>query len=193
MNERFAQSIAELECFMGTVDDALAIPRVAGEFAHALVLASGARRGLEIGTSYGYSGLWIASALAENGGRLITVDRDSRKSAAARRNFDGAGLGKHVEVRTGPAEDVLPQLEGPFDFVLNDADKENCLRYVELVADKLAERAIVLTDNTSTHATELAEFMTRMRQRPDFHTVTLEVGNGMELSVKRAAPRLCGS
>ena len=187
MNARIARTIAKLESFIATVDDALAIPRVAGEFVHALVLASGAERGLEIGTSYGYSGLWIASALAENGGSLITIDRDLRKSDAARANFEAAGLAEHVDVRTGPAVDLLVRLQGPFDFVFNDADKENCLRYVESIADKLTERAMVLTDNTSTHATELAEFMARMRQRSDFHTVTLEVGNGMELSVKCAA------
>ena len=187
MNARIAQTIAKVESFMATVDDALAIPRVAGEFVHALVLATGAKRGLEIGTSYGYSGLWIASALAENGGRLITIDRDPRKSAAARANFKAAGLAEHVEVLTGPAVDLLGQLHGPFDFVFNDADKENCLRYVETVASKLTERAMVLTDNTSTHATELAEFMAQMRDRSDFYTVTLEAGNGMELSVKCGA------
>ena len=188
MNDRVARTIGKLESFMATVDDALAIPRVAGEFAHALVLASGARRGLEIGTSYGYSGLWIASALALNGGKRTTIDREPRKSKAARFNFEEAGLAERVDVMTGAAGDLLPRLEGPFDFVLNDADKEHCLRYVELIADKLTERAVVLTDNTSTHPTELAGFMTWIRQRPDFYTVTLDVGNGMELSVKRAVP-----
>lgn len=188
MNDRIAGTITKLESFMATVDDALAIPRVAGELVHALVLASGAKRGLEIGTSYGYSGLWIASALAENGGRLATIDREPRKSEAARSRFEEAGLAEHVDVMTGAAGNLLPGLKGPFDFVLNDADKENCLRYVELIADKLTEHAVVLTDNTSTHSAELAGFMAWIRQRPDFHTVTLEVGNGMELSVKRAVP-----
>ena len=184
MTEQVAQTIAKLERYMATVDDALAIPREAGQFVHALVLATGATRAVEIGTSYGYSGLWIASALAEVGGSLITIDHDPRKSAAARENFIEAGLAAGIDVRTGSAGDVLPSIDGPIDFVLNDADKENCLRYVELLADRLSGRAVVLTDNITTHAAELATFLADMRRRDDFHTVSVPIGNGMELSVK---------
>ena len=184
MTDQVEQTIARLEWFMATVDDALAIPREAGQFIHVLVLARGAKRALEIGTSYGYSGLWIGSALAEVGGSLITIDRDPRKSAAARENFREAGLAADIDVRTGSALEVLPAIDGPIDFVLNDADKENCLRYVELLADRLSDRAVVVTDNIKTHAAELAGFLAQMRRRGDFHTVTVPIGNGMEVSIK---------
>ena len=184
MTDQVAKAIAKLEQFMATVDDALAIPREAGQFVHALVLAGGAKNAVEIGTSYGYSGLWIASALAEVEGSLITIDRDPRKSAAARENFREAGLAGAIDVRTGSAAEVLPSIEGPIDFVLNDADKESCLRYVELLADRLSDRAVVVTDNITTHAAELATFLAEMRRRDDFHTVSVPIGNGMELSVK---------
>ena len=184
MTDQVAQTIAKLERFMATVDDALAIPREAGQFIYALVLARGAKRALEIGTSYGYSGIWIGSALAEVGGYLITIDRDPRKSAAAREYFREAGLATGIDVRTGSALEVLPAIDGPIDFVLNDADKENCLRYVELLADRLSDRAVVVTDNITTHAAELEVFLAEMRRRDDFHTVSVPIGNGMELSVK---------
>src|SRR5262245_41439446 len=87
VDAKVLETIQRLERFMETVNDALALPREAAEFVHALVLARGARRAVEIGTSYGYSGLWIGAALARNEGTLITIDHDSRKSDEARSNF----------------------------------------------------------------------------------------------------------
>ena len=133
MNARVREAIERLERFMATVDDAKAIPREAAEFVHALVLATGAESAVEIGTSYGYSGTWIAAALADTGGRLVTIDHDPRKSSAASDNFAAAGLLDHVNIRTGEAREILPSIKGPVDFVLNDADKENLIPYVELL------------------------------------------------------------
>ena len=188
MNQRVADTICELERFMAGVDDAMPIPREAGQFVHALILASGAKHGLEIGTSYGYHALWIASALAENGGRLITIDHDPRKSQAARKALEEAGLASYVDLRTGTAVEVLGSLDGSFDFVLSDADKANCIRYVDRVAGKLSARAVVLTDNTVTHPDELAGFVKWVRANPNFYSAGVSVGNGMEMSVRRAVP-----
>lgn len=184
MNKAVAETICELERFIDTVDDAMALPRDAAEFAHTLILSTGASRGLEIGTSYGYSGLWIASALAAHGGSLVSIDCDVRKTDAARKTFDRAGLTDHVQLLTGQAADILASLDGPFDFVLNDADKENCIRYLELISGRLCDRAVVLTDNTISHADELAAMVEWIRRREDFHSTGVPIGNGMELSVK---------
>jgi len=189
MNQRVTDALERLERFMGTVKNAYAVPREAGAFMRALILATGAKRAVEIGTSYGYSGLWIASALAENGGRLITIDHDRAKSEAARTAFESAGLLEYVELRTGSAAEALATLHGAIDFVLNDADKENCIRYVELLADTLSERAVVLTDNTLTHPRELADFKAWIRQHPEFCSAHVPIGNGMEISVKHRLGR----
>ncbi|MGD2108816.1 MAG: class I SAM-dependent methyltransferase [Phycisphaerae bacterium] len=186
MKSETERAIGDLERFMGTVEDALALPREAAGFIRALILGTGATRGLEIGTSYGYSALWSASALAENGGRLVSIDVAPRKTEAARERIRAGGLADAVEFRTGPAERVLKELDGPFDYVLNDADKENCKRYVELIAERLTDRAVVLTDNTGTHAEELAGFVEWIRGRRDFVSVDVPLGNGMEMSVKRS-------
>jgi predicted O-methyltransferase YrrM len=186
MYTQVRQAIAELEAFIATVDDAMNVPRPAGAFMYGLVLATRAKRAVEIGTSYGYSGLWIASALAENGGRLTTIDRDPRKTEAAEARFVSAGLGSVVECRTGIALTVLPGLRGPIDFVLSDADKANCTRYVEMLLPELADRAVVLTDNTRTHPADLAPFLAWIRAHPGFYSTEVPVGNGMELAVWRA-------
>lgn len=187
MHARARDTIERLERFMTTVDDAKAIPREAAEFVHALVLATGATSVVEIGTSYGYSGTWIASALAVTGGRLITIDHDPRKSSAAAENFAEAGLLDHVDVRTGEARDVLEAIHTPIDFVLNDADKENLISYVELLFEHLNDRGVLLTDNTLTHPKQLANFLGWVRRHEGFRSAHVPVGNGMEMSVKCAA------
>jgi predicted O-methyltransferase YrrM len=184
MDRRVAECIQRLERFMTTVDDAMAVPREAGAFMHALILAMRARRAVEIGTSYGYSGLWIGSALAENGGKMVTIDRDPRKIASARSTFENAGLGRVIELRTGEALEVLPALDGPFDFMLNDADKQNCRRYLEIAAGNLSERGIILTDNTITHADQLVGFVQWVRGLEGFFSTRIPVGNGMEMTVR---------
>lgn len=115
MNKRVIECIERLERFMETVSDAYAVPREAGAFMHALVLATGAKRAVEIGTSYGYSGLWIASALRENGGRLITIDHDPRKTDSARATFESAELDSYIELRTGSALEILRNIDDPID------------------------------------------------------------------------------
>lgn len=185
MTKGVRDCIERLERFMGTVTDAYPVPREAGAFMHALILAIGAKRAVEIGTSYGYSGLWIASALADNGGRLITIDHDPRKTESARLTFKSAGLESCIELRTGAALEVLRTINGPIDFVLNDADKENCIKYVDLLTEQLSPRAVVLTDNTMTHPEQLADFLAWIRGRQDFCSAHVPIGNGMEMSVRR--------
>jgi predicted O-methyltransferase YrrM len=184
VNERIQRTIAEVEDFMQSVDDACALPRAAAEFTHGLVLHRGARRVVEIGTSYGYSGLWIAAALAP-GGRMISIDQDARKIERAWHHFDRAGLLDRVEFRHGSALEILHTIEGPVDFVLNDADKTYCVEYVELLEPRLAERAAILTDNTVTHRGELAEFLAWMSRHPGFQFTEMAVGNGMALAVRK--------
>lgn len=183
VNERVMRTLEELERFMAGRDDAMAIPRDAGAFVHALLLATGAKRGVEIGTSFGYSAVWAGAALAVNGGRLITIDRLPEKHERARAFFDEAGLADVVECRTGVAGDIVATLDGRFDYVLNDADKQNCTTYVRALLGRLERRAVVLTDNTVTHPEALAEFCSWVRGRGDFASTHVPVGNGMELSV----------
>jgi predicted O-methyltransferase YrrM len=183
VNNALKLTIEQCRNFIEGKDDALALPAESASFAHALVLSRGAKRCLEIGTSYGYSGLWIGAAAQINGGRLITIDRDQRKSDIAAAYFADAGLGDVVECMTGLAADVIRALEGPFDFVLNDADKENLTTYVEMLRGKLAPHAVILTDNITSHAAEAAPFVEHMRNHPAFFSTLVPIGSGMELSV----------
>jgi predicted O-methyltransferase YrrM len=99
------------------------------------ILAASTRvhRALEIGTSNGYSGIWTALGLRENGGKLITVEIDARRAALARENFRRAGVGDTIELVEGDALKKVPELEGPFDLVFIDAWKGDYVRYLDMV------------------------------------------------------------
>jgi caffeoyl-CoA O-methyltransferase len=108
------------------------VPEVDGRALHDLIVERGYRNALEIGTSNGYSGLWIAWALSKTGGRLITIEIDRERHEEAVEYFRKAGLSDYVDARLGNAHDLVPALPGPFDFVFCDADKEwykNYLKY----------------------------------------------------------------
>ncbi len=184
IQEKTLTEILRVEAFVAERDDALAVPRVSAEFLHTLVLAGGYRRGLEIGTSYGYSGLWIAAALQHNGGMLTTIDHSPDKVRFAREAFARAGLADTVDVVEGPAGAVLDDVHGPFDIVFIDADKENSRRYFDLVWPKMAQRATIVTDNATSHADDLAGYLQTLRNHPQLCSILLPIGAGMEVSVK---------
>ena len=106
----------------------------------------GAKRILEIGTLGGYSAIWMARALPADG-KLVTLEIDPKHAKVARGNIEAAGLAEQVEVRVGAALDLLPQLEGPFDFTFIDADKENNAAYFEHALRISRQGAIIIVDN----------------------------------------------
>jgi predicted O-methyltransferase YrrM len=181
--ETLAQ-IERVETLISQRDDALAVPRVSAEFLHACVLAGGYRQAVEIGTSYGWSGLWIGSAIAQNGGELITMDIDAAKVEFARDAFRTAGLAETVTVLHGKAEDLIADLDGPFDFAFLDAEKQATLGYFERIWVKLAQRATIVTDNISSHADEIDAFVQYVRSHPRLCSMLVPIGEGLELTVK---------
>lgn len=135
--------------------EAAGLPSIAvapnqGKLLYLLARAIGAKRILEIGTLGGYSTIWLARALPE-GGRLITLEVDSKHAEVARTNIANADLRECVEVRIGPALETLPQLErenaGPFCFTFIDADKFNIPGYFEWALKLSRPRSMIVVDN----------------------------------------------
>lgn len=156
-----------------------------GRLINILIKGAGARRILEIGTSYGYSTVWLAEAARSTGGRVVTLDLAEYKQVYARGMLERAGLAGHVEWRTGDALELLERLEGPFDFVLLDLWKELYVPCFDLIAPKLAPRAIVVADNMLYPPHALADataYRARVRRQPGVESVLLEVGSGIYVS-----------
>jgi predicted O-methyltransferase YrrM len=121
-----------------------------GKFLNLLVRITGARRILEVGTLGGYSTIWMARALPEDG-RLITLEYEPHHAETAKANIARAGLADRVEVRTGAAADTLPVLAaegaGPFDFIFIDADKPSNPIYLDWALKLSRPGTVVVLDN----------------------------------------------
>ncbi|MGN5239814.1 MULTISPECIES: class I SAM-dependent methyltransferase [unclassified Rhodococcus (in: high G+C Gram-positive bacteria)] len=125
---------------------AIDVSRMQGKFLHLLARAMGARAILEIGTLGGYSTTWLARAVGDEG-RVVTLEFEPRHAEVARANLDHAGVGGVVDIRIGPALESLPQIEGPFDLVFIDADKENNSNYVREALRLTRPGSVIIVDN----------------------------------------------
>lgn len=137
---------------------------------------------LEVGTSYGYSGIWLAEAARAAGGRLITMEISAEKSAHAREMSERAGLAAYVEFRVGNAVEMIAAMEERVDFVLLDLWKDLYIPCLEAFVPKLNEGAIVVADNIRPERELLAAYVRAVRAVPGMASVTLPVGSGLEVS-----------
>ncbi len=149
-----------------------------------LVRLARPRRILEVGTSNGYSTIWLADAARAAGARVVSLEANPDKARLARENLARAGADGVVDIVEGPAKETLPQLAGPFEIVFLDADRESYVAYLEAVLPKMPAGALLVADNAVSHAGELAEYSARIKAHPDLFSVTVPVGKGEEISLK---------
>lgn len=180
--EAIRQVLDEVEAFGKQSPGMYNVPRDAGHFLHILTRVLGARQALEIGTSSGYSALWLASALRETGGRLITVERDAAKVNLARKHFRRAGLADRIDLRIGDASRVLPRLRGPFDLLFFDASKHDQLEHLQVIFDQIRPGGVIVSDNALTHPDDLAAYHSFVRSHPALESLMVPIGNGLEVS-----------
>jgi caffeoyl-CoA O-methyltransferase len=145
-------------------------------------------RALEIGTSTGHSSIWIAWALSKTGGRLITVEIDERRHRQALANFEAAGVLPYIDARLGNAHEIVPALDGPFDFVFSDADKDWYPNYFKAVFPKLTVGGCYTTHNITERGRGAAgsrAYLALLRSTPGAETTVDERGGGMAITFKR--------
>jgi caffeoyl-CoA O-methyltransferase len=167
------------------------VPEADGRILYDLVLKNGYTRALEIGTSTGHSGIWIAWALSKTGGRLITIDIDEERHRQAVANFRAAGLDAFIDARLADAHELVPALPGPFDFVFCDADKDWYKNYFLAVLPKLTVGGAFAAHNVSERMRRggwgSADFVDHVLSLPFMETRFVEGSrSGMSVSVKRA-------
>jgi len=163
----------------------ISVGRDTGIFLNILAKASKARNILELGTSYGYSTVWLAEAARANGGKVTTLEIKPEKQQYARAMLQKAGLDTHVEFRLGEAREVLALLKGPFDFVLLDLWKELYIPCLDIFYPKLGKGAFIAADNMLIPEFSLPDAMAYrryVRSKPNIDSVLLPVGSGIELS-----------
>jgi predicted O-methyltransferase YrrM len=162
----------------------LNITRDTGRLLWILVCATRATRILEVGTSNAFSTIWLADAARATGGRVTTLEVNPNKIALARANLTSAGLADVVDILEGSAAETLATLTGPFDLVFLDADRPSYLTYLELVVPRLRTGGMLVADNVTSHASELTDYLSRVKSHPQLFTVTVPIGNGEEIAVK---------
>jgi len=151
-----------------------------------LLRSSGARRVLEIGTSNGYSTIWLANAVAETGGQVISVDQSAEKQAMARENLERAGLMPHVSLVLGDATEVVRDLAGPFDFVFFDADRWSAPEQLRILMPKLAAKVFITADNVLSHPQEIEGYLKAVSKLAGFDHLVLPVGKGLSVAFRGA-------
>jgi predicted O-methyltransferase YrrM len=140
---------------------------------------------LEVGSSYGYSTVWLAEAARATGGKLTTLELHACKVEYAKTRLARAELDDYVDFRLGDALETLQQLPGPFEFVLLDVWKELYVACFELIYPKLAPGALIVADNMLFPESVRADanaYRERVRSAPDITSVLLDVGSGIEVS-----------
>ena len=125
------------------------IPEADGQALYDIILKHGYKNALEIGTSSGHSGIWIAWALSKTGGKLVTIEIDRGRHEEALANFREAGVAKYIDARLDDAHRLVPALPGPFDFVFCDADKDWYKNYLAAVVPKMAVGGCFAAHNVS--------------------------------------------
>jgi len=180
-------SASEARAFLS--DKLVALDSDKAEFCYQLCRASNARRIVEIGTSFGVSTLYLAAAVRDNveagggDGVVIGTEYEPGKAAAARANFEQAGLSRFIDLREGDLRQTLRQIDGPVDFMLMDIWIVMARPALELVTPHLRPGAVAIADNTAQYRSEYADYFAFL-QANGFRTMTLPFEGGLELSVR---------
>ncbi len=171
----------------------LTISNETGEFFNILLKAMNAKKILEVGMSVGFSTLWFADAILANNGKIVTIEENQDKIVRAKKNFEEAGVSAQIEIQEGKALQILHRLatseseQQQFDFVFLDADKENNIEYFDLVLPLVRVGGIIATDNIlypEEFRPEMKKFTEYIKSKPNVQTMTLDLGNGEEISIK---------
>jgi predicted O-methyltransferase YrrM len=175
---------AESHRFMA--DKMVALEPAKAEFCYLTCRALGARRVVEVGSSFGVSTLYLAAAVRDNGGgRVIGTEHEPRKAELARANFEAAGLSDVIHLREGDLRETLKALEGPIDFVLVDIWVEMARPALELIAPHLRAGAVICADNTIDAARSYEAYFAFVNDPANgLRTLTLPFQGGFEMTVK---------
>ncbi|MEC4817933.1 MAG: O-methyltransferase [Scytonema sp. PMC 1069.18] len=165
----------------------LAVGSQTGQFLNMLLKTQGGKRILEIGTSVGYSTIWLAEAARANGGCVTTLECVASKQAQAVENIRKAGLEDFVDFQFGDAVKLLEDFPGSWDFVLLDVWKDLYIPCFDQFYQKLSLGAIVVADNITfppDFYPIMKAYQEYVRAKPDLDSIQIDIGQGLELTRK---------
>lgn len=158
------------------------VPISDGKILFDIIVNNKFKNAVEIGTSTGHSAIWIAWALSKTGGKLITVEIDKSRYVKAKSNFKKAGVEKYIDARLADAHQLIPDLQGEYDFVFSDADKYWYKNYFMAMDPKLKVGGCFTAHNTAMRDTGIAEFIDYIKSLKNYST-TLEQTSRAGISI----------
>jgi len=162
------------------------VPAVDGRLLYDIIIKRGYQRGLEIGTSNGYSGLWVGMAFQKTGGQVITLEIEPERAREAQNNFKKAGLDKVIDSRICDAFKEIPNIEGKFDFVFIDAWKNDYLKFLNLIRTRIKPGGVITAHNVRNARYEMADFLESIKSDPNFETtINRNSSAGVSISYKK--------
>lgn len=178
MDKVTADILAELE---KTQKDFWNVPRKTGVLMNSFIKMMNIQNALEIGTSNGYSGIWLAKALKQTGGKLTTIEFYEKRQSIAKENFKICGVDDVVRPIQGSACEVLASFDEneKFDFVFIDACKREYVKYFEMIKPHLTPKALIVADNIISHAEKVQDFIDAVDADDEFQYEILEVPGGI--------------
>jgi predicted O-methyltransferase YrrM len=147
-----------------------------------LLQIAGTRNVLEIGTSNGYSTIWLAATIGPLGGRVTSIDKDPQKHALARENLAAVDLLRYVDLRLGDATEIAARLTGPFDCLFFDADRISAPKQLDLLLPKLSLPGLLLADNALSHPDQIAGYLARIEEIQRISHTIIPVGKGLSVA-----------
>ena len=163
------------------------VPESDAQLLYDLIIKGNYKSALEIGTSTGYSGIYIAWALSKTGGKLITIDIDEDRHKTALENFKKAGLAEYIDARLADAHALVKELKGPFDFVFSDADKGWLKNYFIDIDPKLTVGGCYTTHNISRRGYYGQQgYLEYVESLKNYETTLNTEGGGMLISYKKS-------
>lgn len=166
------------------------VPAVDGQLLYNIIIKGNYTSALEIGTSTGHSGIWIAWALSKTGGKLITIEIDEQRHREALENFRKAGLSDYIDARLADAHQLVRELKGPFDFVFSDADKDWYKNYFIDIDPKLKVGGCFTAHNIYERGRGYGgqtSFLEHVKSLKNYETTVNSAGGGVSISYKRSA------
>lgn len=163
------------------------VPLTDGKILYDIIIKNNYKNALEIGTSTGHSAIWIAWALSKTGGKLITIEIDKRRYLEAQANFKKAGVSDYIDVRLADAHELVPQLDGKYDFVFSDADKYWYKNYFIAMDPKMKVGACFTAHNTGMRTNGIRDFLEYVEGLSNYKTtVDRKSRSGISITYKLA-------
>jgi predicted O-methyltransferase YrrM len=159
------------------------VPAETGKFLYNLVLVSKAKNILEVGTSNGFSTIWLAEAAKKTKGKVITIEKSDYKVKLAKENFKRTKL-NNITIIHGDALKEIPKLKEKYDYMFIDAIKKDYIKYLQLNEKNLVKNAIITADNVTIFKEKVKHYLNYLQNNKNYSSVLIPLGTGLEFSVK---------